>query len=63
MNDTTDLIELDKRIAAVRANIAELTEQATALSGAADETRIADRIAEREERLDELLKEREALTK
>ena len=42
------LEELDERIAIVRDNIRELTEQAAALSGAEDETRAADRIAEQE---------------
>jgi hypothetical protein len=39
---TTSLVELDERIAIVRDNIRELTEQAAALSGAGDESRIAD---------------------
>ena len=55
------LEEVDRRIAIVRDNIRELTEQAAALSGAEDETRAADRIADQEERLAELLKERESL--
>jgi hypothetical protein len=55
------LEELEERIAIVRDNIRELTEQAAALSGADDETRAADRIADQEEQLAELLKEREAL--
>jgi len=38
---TASLLELDQRIAIVRDNIRELTEQAAALSGAEDETRIA----------------------
>ena len=53
------LEEVDRRIAIVRDNIRELTEQAAALSGAEDETRAADRIADQEQRLAELLKERE----
>ena len=57
------LTELDGRIAAVRDNIRELTEQAAALSGSGDEARAADRIAEQEQLLTELLKEREALLK
>jgi hypothetical protein len=40
--------ELDRRIAAVRENIRTLIEQAAAYSGAADESRIADRIADQE---------------
>jgi hypothetical protein len=57
------LVELDECIAIVRDNIRELTEQAAALSGAGDETRVADRIADQERRLAELLKERESLLK
>jgi hypothetical protein len=55
------LEELDQRIAIVRDNIRELTEQAAALSGAEDETRAADRIAEQERLLAELLEERDSL--
>jgi len=55
------LEELDQRIAIVRDNITELTEQAAALSGAEDETRAADRIADQERQLAELLGERELL--
>lgn len=50
--------DLDAQIAAVRANIADLTEQAAAYSGAGDETRNADRIAEQEALLAELQKRR-----
>jgi hypothetical protein len=57
----TSLEELDQRIAIVRDNIRELTEQAASLSGAEDETRTADRIADQERRLAELLGERESL--
>ena len=53
--------ELDDRIAIVRANLRQLTEQAAALSGAGDEARIADRIAEQEAELDRLTKQRDAL--
>ena len=59
----TSLTELDERIAEVRDNIRELTEQAAALSGAGDEAHAADRIAEQEVLLTELLKERETLLK
>jgi hypothetical protein len=55
------LEELDQRIAIVRDNIRELTEQAAAYSGAQDESRAADRIAAQEQSLADLLKEREAL--
>jgi hypothetical protein len=54
-------IELDGRIAAVRENIRELTEQAAAYSGAEDEARTADRLAEQEQLLASLLKERQSL--
>jgi hypothetical protein len=60
---TPSLAELDKRIAIVRDNIRQLTEQAAALSGAEDETRIADRIADQERLLAQLLKERESFRK
>jgi hypothetical protein len=55
------LEDLDQRIAIVRDNIRELTEQAAAYSGAQDESLAADRIAAQEQSLSELLKEREAL--
>jgi hypothetical protein len=57
-----DLVELDNRIAAIRENLRELTEQATAYSGANDESRIADRIADQEARLAALLRERDLFT-
>lgn len=61
-DDPNDLVELDNRIAAIRENLRELTEQATAYSGAADENRIADRIADQEARLAALLRERDLFT-
>ncbi len=61
MADTAALAEIDQRIAVIRDNIRELIEQAAAYSGAADETRTADRIADQEARLAALIKEREAL--
>ncbi|MCX5495569.1 hypothetical protein OSH11_12700 [Kaistia dalseonensis] len=63
MTDSATLIELDERIAAVRENIRTLTEQAAAYSGAADEDLAATRIAEQEEILAVLLKERETLAR
>ena len=63
MPNDADLIEIDKRIAIIRDNIRQLIEEAVARTGAADENRIADRIADQEARLAALLKEREALAK
>jgi len=50
------LPELEQRIAIVRDNIRQLIEQAAAFSGAEDEERNADRIAQQTEELDELKK-------
>jgi predicted RNA-binding protein len=61
MADPEALAELDQRIAIVRDNLRELVEQAAAYSGAADEARNADRIADQEAKLAALWKEREAL--
>ena len=63
MPNDADLIEIDKRTAIIRDNIRQLIEEAAAFTGAADENRIADRIADQEARLAALLKEREALAK
>jgi hypothetical protein len=56
------IAELDARIAAVRQNINDLVEQAAAYSGAADESRIADRIASQEQELARLRKLRDSLS-
>jgi hypothetical protein len=63
MSDPNRIKELSDRIAIARDNIAELTEQAAAYSGAADEERNADRIAEQQALLDKLVAERDALSK
>jgi hypothetical protein len=63
MPNDADLIEIDKRIAIIRDNIRQLIEEAAAFTGAADDNRTADRIADQEARLTALLKEREALAK
>jgi hypothetical protein len=61
MADAATLLELNTRIAAIQENLRELIEQAAAYSGAADEARTADRIAEQEAKLAALLKQRDAL--
>ncbi|MGY5775732.1 hypothetical protein [Rhizobium sp. LEGMi135b] len=55
--------EIDRRIAVIRENLRELIEQAAAFSGAADEERTSDRIAEQEEELERLTKQRDELAK
>ena len=63
MADIRTLAELDAEIAAVRDNLRQLTEQAAAQSGAADEDLAADRIARQEALLAQLLARREAIAK
>ncbi|MBN9435407.1 hypothetical protein [Bosea sp. (in: a-proteobacteria)] len=52
---------LDERIALLRRTISDLMEQATAASGSATEESIAARLDDLQQRLNTLLKEREAL--
>jgi hypothetical protein len=61
MADTAALADIEKRIQIIEDNLRELVEQAAAYSGAADEERNANRIAEQQAKLDALLAEREAL--
>ena len=56
-----NLAELDERIAIVQDNLRELIEQATVFSGAADEERTSQRIADQQAELDLLMKRREEL--
>lgn len=63
MADTEALAEIDQRIAVLRDNLRQLVEQAAGYSGAEDEERNADRIADQQAQLDALLKERDALAK
>ncbi len=63
MPDTSNLVEINDQIAIVRANLAALSEQAAARSGAADEDLAAERIAEQEAKLASLIKQREILSK
>ncbi len=55
------LPELEDRIAIARDNIRQLIEQATASSGAEDEERNADRLAQQNEELQRLTKLRDEL--
>ena len=57
------LAELEARMAIVRDNIRQLIEQAAAYSGAQDEDRNADRIAQQTEELERLTRQRDALLK
>jgi len=57
------LPELERRIAIIRDNIRQLIEQAAAFSGAGDEERNADRLAEQNDELERLVKQRDALLK
>ena len=51
--------QLAGRIAILRDNIRQLTEQAAALSGAANEERTAERIAVQNDELESLVKEQD----
>ncbi len=57
------LDELEDRIAIARDNVRQLIEQSAAFSGAGDEDRNADRLAEQQAELDRLTKQRDALLK
>jgi hypothetical protein len=57
------LAEIEERIAIVQDNLVELTEQAAAYSGAAVEELNAERIAEQQEKLQLLIKQREELAR
>ena len=59
--ESLNLAELDERLSVVRDNLRDLVEQAAAYSGAADEELMSSRIAEQEEQLEQLTKQREAL--
>jgi hypothetical protein len=60
---TLSLAEIDRRMAVIRENLRTLVEQAAAYSGAADEELMSRRIADQQEQLDLLTKQRDALTK
>jgi len=63
MSANPTIAELDQRIALIRRNLTELVEQAAAFSGAGDEARVADRIANQEAELAKLTKLRDSLSK
>jgi len=58
---TLSLPELEERIGLIRTNLRQLVEQAAGSSGAEDEDRNADRIAQQTEELERLVKQRDAL--
>lgn len=60
-DNSASLAELEERIAIVRENLRQLIEQAAGFSGAEDEERNADRIAQQSEELERLVKQRDAL--
>ncbi len=62
-DNLADIAELETRMADVRENLRVLVEQAAAYSGAGDEERMSDRIAEQEEALDRLQRERDELAR
>ena len=62
-HSTLSLDEINDRIAITRDNIRQLIEQAAGSSGAGDEDRNADRLAEQQAELDALVKERDAKLK
>jgi len=61
MSNGPSLEEIERRIQIVEDNLRELVEQAAAYSGAADEERNAQRIADQQAKLDALMKQRETL--
>lgn len=58
---TLSRADLDARIAILRDNIRQLTEQAAAFSGAADEDLNADRLNEQQAELEKLVAQRDAM--
>ena len=65
MSDFTMLSdnEISNRIAILRDNLRQLTEQAAAQAGAASEERLANRIEDQSNELEDLLTEQERLGK
>jgi uncharacterized small protein (DUF1192 family) len=63
MNGTLSIAELEDRIAILRDNLRQLVEQAAGSSGAQEEERTSERIAQQTEELDKLVAERDARAK
>jgi uncharacterized small protein (DUF1192 family) len=62
-DNSLSLPELNDRIAVLRGNIRQLVEQAAASSGAQNEERTSERIAQQQDELEKLVKERDAILK
>jgi uncharacterized small protein (DUF1192 family) len=62
-DNSSSLPELNDRIAVLRDNIRQLVEQAAASSGALDEERTSERIAQQQQELEKLVKQRDAVLK
>jgi hypothetical protein len=62
-DNSLSLSELNDRIAIVQDNLRQLVEQAAGSSGAQNEERTSERIAQQQEQLDKLVKQRDAMLK
>jgi hypothetical protein len=62
-DNSLSLTELNDRIAILQDNLRQLSEQAAASSGAANEERTSERITQQQEQLDKLIKARDAMVK
>jgi hypothetical protein len=62
-DNSLSLSELNDRIAILQDNMRQLVEQAAGSSGAQDEERTSERIAQQQEQLDSLVKQRDAMLK
>ncbi len=62
-DNSLSLSELNDRIAILQDNMRQLVEQAAGYSGAQDEERTSERIAQQQEQLDRLVKQRDAMLK
>jgi hypothetical protein len=60
-DNSLSLSELNDRIAILQDNMRQLVEQAAGSSGAQDEERTSERIAQQQEQLDKLVKQRDAM--